>query len=74
VADPSTGVAVYDTYTPYSGVPYNWILVGGTSASSPFVAGLYARGGHLSQVIGPNTGKDWDGPTGVGVPNGLAGL
>ena len=107
VADPATGVAVYDTYTPYSGVPYNWINVGGTSASSPFIAGLYARGGHLSQVIGPNTvynaaagaftdvtfgqnapirscsaaeialcnsGKGWDGPTGVGVPNGLAGF
>jgi subtilase family serine protease len=107
VADPNTGVAVYDTYVPYSGLPYNWITVGGTSASSPFIAGLYARGGHLSQVMGPNTlytaaagaftdvtfgqnapahsctaaekalcfaGKGWDGPTGVGVPNGLAGF
>ncbi len=107
VADPNTGVAVFDTYSPFSGEPYNWILVGGTSASSPFVAGLYARGGHTSQVMGPNTlytaapgaftdvtlgqnapphacpaatpalctaGKGWDAPTGVGVPNGLAGF
>jgi subtilase family serine protease len=107
VADPNTGVSVFDTYSPFSGVPYNWILVGGTSASSPFVAGLYARGGHTSQVMGPNTlytapkgaftdvtlgqnapphvcptatpalcaaQKGWDAPTGVGVPNGLAGF
>lgn len=108
-ADPATGPAIYDTYAPFSGEPLNWIVVGGTSASSPFVAGLYARGGNLSQVIGPNTlynapknaftdvtigqnaptngcqsvsapialcqsGKGWDGPTGVGTPNGLAGF
>ena len=109
VADPATGVAVYDTYAPATGQPLNWIVVGGTSASSPFIAGLYARGGHVSQVIGPNTiytarkgaftdvklgqnaptngcqslgapvqlcqsGSGWDGPTGVGSPNGLAGF
>jgi subtilase family serine protease len=107
VADPNTGVAVYDTYAPFTGQPLNWIVVGGTSASSPFVAGLYARGGHTSQVMGPNTlytapagaftdvtlgqnapahvcptatpalcvaQKGWDAPTGVGVPNGLAGF
>jgi len=109
VADPATGVAVYDTYAPASGQPLNWIVVGGTSASSPFIAGLYARGGHVSQVIGPNTiytapkgaftdvkigqnaptngcqsvgapvqlcqsGSGWDGPSGVGSPNGLAGF
>jgi subtilase family serine protease len=108
-ADPATGPAVYDTEVPFSGEPYDWIVVGGTSASSPFVAGVYARGGNLSQVIGPNTlysapkgaftdvtigqnaypgtcqsvsapvalcqaGKGWDGPTGVGTPNGLAGF
>jgi subtilase family serine protease len=106
-ADPATGPAVYDTYAPFSGSPLNWFVVGGTSASSPFIAGLYARGGHVSQVIGPNTlytapkkdfidvtlgqnapahgcqsvsapvqlcqsGTGWDGPTGLGTPNGLA--
>jgi subtilase family serine protease len=55
VADLNTGVAVYDTYAPFSGQPFNWLLVGGTSVSSPFIAGVYARAGNLSQVIGPNT-------------------
>lgn len=55
VADPYTGVAVYDSYAPASGQPYGFIVVGGTSASSPFIAGLYARAGHNAAVIGPNT-------------------
>jgi subtilase family serine protease len=102
-ADPLTGVAVYDSYWPYSGGPGGYLVVGGTSASSPWLAGLYARAG-TSGVDGPNTmyaapagsitdvvgGSNspdgtcspypaavcngvagWDGPTGVGVPNGL---
>jgi len=55
IADPATGVAVYDTYSPNSGQPYEWIVVGGTSASSPFIGGLYARGGRTAGVLGPNT-------------------
>ena len=55
VADPSTGVATYDTYAPATGVPADWTIAGGTSAGSPFVAGLYARGGNLTGVLGPNT-------------------
>jgi subtilase family serine protease len=54
-ADPNTGVAVYDSYAPFSHQPLGWIVVGGTSVSSPFIAGLYARGGNLSNVEGPNT-------------------
>ncbi|WP_316783566.1 S8 family serine peptidase [Streptomyces sasae] len=54
-ADPATGLAVYDTYAPSSGEPYDWTIVGGTSASAPYIAGLYARAGHLSAVQGPNT-------------------
>ncbi|GAA3432710.1 peptidase S8 [Kutzneria kofuensis] len=54
-ADPSTGVAVYDTYAPTGDEPNNWLVIGGTSASSPYIAGLYARAGHLSAVDGPNT-------------------
>lgn len=54
-ADPYTGVAVYDTYTPNSGSGGGWLVVGGTSAAAPFLAGLYARAGHLSAVDGPNT-------------------
>jgi hypothetical protein len=55
VADQATGVATYDTYAPATGVPFNWLVLGGTSVATPFVAGLYVRGGHLSRVIGPNT-------------------
>lgn len=55
VADPATGVAVYDTWAPSSHQPYNWITVGGTSASSPFIAGLYSRAGVPAAVHGPNT-------------------
>lgn len=42
VADPQTGLAVY---TVSEGAP-GWIVVGGTSASSPFAAGVIALGGH----------------------------
>ncbi|MEU2713324.1 putative Ig domain-containing protein [Streptomyces sp. NPDC007205] len=40
VADPATGVAVYDTY---GGT--GWAVYGGTSASAPIVAGVYALAG-----------------------------
>jgi hypothetical protein len=95
---------VYDDYAPFSGQPLNWIDVGGTSESSPYIAGVYARAGNLAGVEGPNTlyaapasafndvtagqnfpanggcgavcvsGPGWDGPTGLGTPNGLSGF
>ncbi|MEY9927827.1 hypothetical protein ABH926_002461 [Catenulispora sp. GP43] len=55
-ADPNTGPAVYDTL---DGVP-GWIIVGGTSASSPFLAGVVALAGHpehfadASRLYGPS--------------------
>ncbi|MEY9856988.1 hypothetical protein ABH935_002596 [Catenulispora sp. GAS73] len=99
-ADPNTGPAVY--LTDY-GAP-GWIVVGGTSASSPFIAGVIALAGNpakypnastlyapsaqagLNDVVGgsnaPSTvcGGDYqcnavvgyDGPTGMGSPNGLS--
>jgi subtilase family serine protease len=106
-ADPNTGVAVYDTYAPYTNQPADWGVVGGTSASAPFIAGLFANKGVPSNLLGPNTlfaadssnfnditsgnneqsdqcsnypglnanvctaGTGWDGPTGLGSPNGL---
>jgi subtilase family serine protease len=104
-ADPQTGAAVYDDYAPFSGEAYDWIVVGGTSESSPFIAGVYARAGNLTEVEGPSTlyadpstdfndvvigqnyppnagcgnalcvsGPGWDGPTGLGTPDGLAGF
>jgi subtilase family serine protease len=46
VANPSTGVAVYDS-TANQGVK-GWLVFGGTSASSPIVASAYALGGNLA--------------------------
>jgi subtilase family serine protease len=45
VADPNTGVAVYDTFH-VSG----WLVFGGTSVSSPIIASVYARAGNSSLV------------------------
>ena len=64
VADPNTGVAVYDSYNSCgssalcdfllelglaSGAD-GWVQVGGTSASSPIVASVYALAGNTSQI------------------------
>jgi subtilase family serine protease len=46
VADPATGVAVYDTFG-YTG----WQVVGGTSASTPIIAGLYALTGTAADKV-----------------------
>ncbi|MGW1912251.1 S53 family peptidase [Streptomyces sp. NPDC002076] len=94
VADPATGLAVYDTYQ-----ASGWNVYGGTSASAPFIAGVYALAGtpgsgdvpasypyahpdKLNDVTdGANgscgtylckAGKGYDGPTGLGTPNGVA--
>jgi subtilase family serine protease len=94
VADPSTGVAVYDS-TPYQGAS-GWLVFGGTSVSSPIVASVYALSGRtggypasytwshadalfdvtagLNGACNPavwcHAGSGWDGPTGLGTPNG----
>ena len=44
VADPYTGIAVYDTQSPYSG----WTVIGGTSLASPLVAAIFAATGRAS--------------------------
>ncbi|MFI0895155.1 peptidase S8 [Streptomyces sp. NPDC020983] len=94
VANPSTGVAVYDStaYQGYSG----WMVFGGTSVSSPIIASVYALAGNtgsidnnypythssaLNDVTSGSNGScttsqwcnartGWDGPTGLGTPNG----
>jgi hypothetical protein len=48
VADPATGVAVYDS-TPYEGA-VGWLTFGGTSASSPIVAATFALAGNTADV------------------------
>lgn len=47
VADPNTGVAVYDTYGPDYG---GWTVFGGTSVSSPIIASVYALAGNTSSI------------------------
>lgn len=45
VADPNTGVAVYDTFR-----TGGWLVFGGTSVAAPIVAGVYALAGNGSSV------------------------
>ena len=93
VADPNTGVAVYDSYR-YQGAA-GWMVFGGTSASAPIIAGAFALGGGKAPSKPYNTaaalhdvtsgsngrcsvaylctaGPGFDGPTGLGTPNGVA--
>jgi hypothetical protein len=48
VADPETGVAVYDTFG--LGPDAGWLVVGGTSASSPFLGGVIGSSAHPERV------------------------
>ncbi|HWE88546.1 MAG TPA: peptidase S8 [Pseudonocardiaceae bacterium] len=113
VADPYTGVAVYDTYNTCGGAPWcdwfiafgfaqgldGWAPVGGTSAATPIIASVYALAGNTASIkdgsypyghasslndvtSGSNgscggsylctAGPGYDGPTGLGTPNGTA--
>ncbi|MGW7253012.1 S53 family peptidase [Streptomyces sp. NPDC054834] len=49
VADPATGVSVYDSY----GITSGWYTFGGTSASAPIIAGVYALAGTPSSSSYP---------------------
>jgi N-acetylneuraminic acid mutarotase len=101
VADPYTGVAVYDTYSD-GNVSYGqgWGQYGGTSVASPIITATYALGGPIAKGDYPNAdpyyhatdlndvtsgsngtcspsylctaGPGYDGPTGLGTPNGTA--
>lgn len=51
VADPATGVAVYDTFGQAGG----WGVAGGTSASAPIITGVYANAGTPVAGTYPNT-------------------
>jgi subtilase family serine protease len=99
VADPNTGVAVYDS-TAYQGY-VGWMTFGGTSAASPLIAATYGAAGYhptpgayagslpwthqssLNDAVGGSNSTrgcspalwctavtGWDGPTGLGTPNG----
>ncbi len=59
VADPNTGVSVYDSYGGNGG----WNVYGGTSASSPLVAAIFTLTGNASQTNGysyANPGNFYD--------------
>src|SRR5439155_14393200 len=47
VADPNTGVAVYDTFRIRGG---GWLVFGGTSVSAPIIAGVYALAGNAGSL------------------------
>lgn len=95
VADPYTGLAVYDTFG-FNG----WLQVGGTSLSAPIISSVYAMAGgsptplrYASSLYNQTTGlfdvtsgangtncsgtylctavPGYDGPTGLGTPNGV---
>lgn len=95
VADPGTGVAVYDTYLSSGG---GWLEFGGTSVATPIVAGAYALAGNGASIDGASSlyghagslfditagsngscspsylctaGKGYDGPSGLGSPDGV---
>jgi subtilase family serine protease len=48
VADPATGVAVYDSFS-FEGTS-GWLTFGGTSAAAPIVAGVFALAGNAAAV------------------------
>jgi subtilase family serine protease len=95
VADPNTGVSVYDSYT-YQGTS-GWLVFGGTSVAAPLIGAVYALAGntttltygsypytHPTGLFDVTTGSNgtcsptylctgtpgYDGPTGLGTPNG----
>ena len=49
VANPATGVAVFDSYSFESTV--GWLTFGGTSAAAPIIAGVFALAGNTADVI-----------------------
>jgi subtilase family serine protease len=95
VADPNTGARVYG---PTSSTATGWMIIGGTSLSAPFIAGVYGVNGgtatagsdpyaHLGNLFDVTSGSNgrscgktyfctagvgYDGPTGLGTPNGAS--
>ena len=48
VADPNTGVSVYDTYRQAGGG--GWLVFGGTSVASPIIGSVYALAGNSATI------------------------
>jgi subtilase family serine protease len=78
VADPSTGVAAYDSY----GLP-GFFVAGGTAVSAPLVASVYGLAANAQTLFAAKSiykhhrdlydiaPKGFDEPTGWGTPNGI---
>ena len=62
VADPSTGVWIYDT-TAYHGQVYDWLVIGGTSVSSPALAGILNSAGSFAASTPAELTTVYDGFT-----------
>jgi subtilase family serine protease len=60
VADPNTGVSVYDSYGSTGGA--NWYVFGGTSVAAPIIASVYALAGNASALSG--AGSLYSAPAG----------
>jgi hypothetical protein len=62
VADPATGVSVYDSYGSTGG--NNWYVFGGTSVAAPIIGAVYALSGNTAAtpaaVAYANTGSLFD--------------
>ncbi len=104
VGDPLTGLAVYDSLRLAKNRPGGWLVMGGTSAATPIVAGVYGLAGNgkllsstfarsiyyaagsraLNHISRGNNGScpqvyeyicqagaGYNGPTGMGTPNGI---
>jgi subtilase family serine protease len=52
VGDPLTGLAVYDSMQLPNNRPGGWLVMGGTSASTPIVAGIYGLAGN-GKILSP---------------------
>ncbi|MEV7548464.1 S8 family serine peptidase [Amycolatopsis sp. NPDC089917] len=48
-------LAMYTSYRPADHAEAGWLVLAGTSAAAPQIAGMYAAGGKLRDVHGPNT-------------------
>jgi subtilase family serine protease len=97
VADPATGVDVYDSFGSTGGA--NWYVFGGTSVAAPIIGGVYALSGNTAgtpasiayaapagSLFDVQSGSNgtcspaylctgttgYDGPSGLGTPNGTA--
>ena len=74
VADPATGVAVYDSYPNPFGIPPGWLVLGGTSASAPLIAGMIGSKGNGSTYRpGQAYKKPWAFYDVIGGSNGFCG-